>query len=76
MARARSDAPSFPPPLIAMAEHRRINELMRERAVLLGRLVKIAPRSIRRIELEREIAALTRQILTAEIALQPVKRPS
>ncbi|MFD2033093.1 hypothetical protein ACFSKM_27800 [Ancylobacter dichloromethanicus] len=43
--------------------------LTRERYELLRRLVRIAPRSRRRLDAERQVALLTRQILAAELAL-------
>ena len=58
-----------PPPLIAMAERRRIGEMLRERAVLQRQLFRLVLRKCRRIEIEGQIRALTSDILAAELRL-------
>ncbi|MFC6495904.1 hypothetical protein [Ancylobacter dichloromethanicus] len=57
------------PPLLALEARGRLSVLTRERYELLRRLVRIAPRSRRRLDAERQVALLTRQILAAELAL-------
>lgn len=68
MHRARTSSPEMPP-LLALEVCGRLSVLTRERHELLRRLSRIAPRSRRRLDAEREIALLTRQILAAELAL-------
>lgn len=68
MSRARAASPEMPP-LLALEVRGRLSVLTRERHELLRRLSRIAPRSRRRLDAEREIALLTRQILAAELSL-------
>lgn len=68
MHRARTSSPEMPP-LLTLEVCGRLSVLTRERHELLRRLSRIAPRSRRRLDAEREIALLTRQILAAELAL-------
>ncbi|QFR32406.1 hypothetical protein [Ancylobacter sp. TS-1] len=58
-----------PPPLVAIAERRRIGEMLRERALLQADLLRLVLRRCRRVETQRRIDQLTREILMAEIAL-------
>lgn len=58
-----------PPPLVAIAERRRIGEMLRERALLQADLLRLVLRRCRRVEIERRIAQITHDILAAEIAL-------
>lgn len=62
-------APQPPPPLIAWDQRQRLGGLLRERAVLRARMQRTAPRSRRRLELERTIGQLTLQILAIELEL-------
>lgn len=66
---AGSQAPFPPPPLIAWDQRQRLGGLLRERAVLRERMARCAPRSHRRLALERAIGDLTRQILALELEL-------
>lgn len=64
----RAEAPP-PPPLIAWHQRQRLGGLLRERAVLMARMQRAAPRSHHRLALERAIGVLTRQILALELEL-------
>ncbi|CAA0086977.1 Uncharacterised protein [Starkeya nomas] len=70
MPRARDQHPDMPP-LLALELHGRIGGLIRERHDLLKQMSRMAPRCRRRLDAERAVAALTRQILAAEISLGP-----
>ncbi|HSI41787.1 MAG TPA: hypothetical protein VLA00_14685 [Xanthobacteraceae bacterium] len=72
--RARAAAPELPP-LLAWEEARRIQQLLRERYELRQKLARVAPRSLRRLDLERRIAVLTTEILTCEIRLSAGSTP-
>ncbi|MDR6952654.1 hypothetical protein J2X65_002013 [Ancylobacter sp. 3268] len=66
MARAHAVA-SAVVPLLAWDASRRIAEIARQRDELRRRMSVMAPRSRRRLQAEAELAALTRDILVAEI---------
>ncbi|MFT0861681.1 hypothetical protein [Ancylobacter sp. G4_0304] len=68
MPRAPAPRPDLPP-LLALEVRGRLSVLAREHHELRRRLVQMAPRSLRRLRAEADLAALTRQILAAELAL-------
>lgn len=68
-----ADTPA-PPPLMAWDERRRLGQMLRERESLRARLQHIDPRSTRRIAAEKQLAALTTEILAAELRLTGGRR--
>lgn len=57
-------------PLLSWEQRRRLSEMERERAEMCRRLLRIAPRSRRRLEMEARICALTTEILAAHVHIE------
>ncbi|MBS7539743.1 hypothetical protein [Ancylobacter lacus] len=68
MSRALPASPALPP-LLAWEMAKQLRSLRAEREGLLARLQRIDPRSTRRLAIERQLAALTTDILAAEVRL-------
>lgn len=61
--------PARPAPLLDWPELERIRELRRVRDALRARMLRMPPRSRRRLHAEDDLATITLQILAAELSL-------
>ncbi|CAA0128985.1 Uncharacterised protein [Starkeya nomas] len=73
MARVRDQHQELPP-LLAVEVRGRLSLLVRNRHELLKQINRMAPRSMRRLAAERDLARLTHEIIAADLALRPVGR--